>query len=99
MGRSMAQTQKRRLWLVALGGILGLALIVSGVMALSLAFLGMGYFPPGDSYIGWDSYHGDYVVGWYHIRLLQLTTVTGLVGGFFVSKALQKRRHPLSGIV
>ena len=99
MAHSMALTRGRYLWLVVLGGILGLAWIASGIAAFGLAFLGMNYFPTSEAHIGWDSYHGDYVVGWYHIRLLQLATVTGLVGGFFVSKGLQKKRHPFSGIV
>jgi len=90
MAHSMSLTQDRHLWLVVLGGILWFAWIASGIVAVSLAFLGINYFSPGDAHIGWDSYYGDYLAGWYHIRFLQLATVTGFLGGFFVSKALQK---------
>lgn len=90
LAHSISAAHERRPWLLVPGGILGLAWFASGIAAFGLAFPAMNYFSPGDAYIGWDSYHGDYVVGMYHIRLLQLAMVTGFLGGFFVSKALQK---------
>jgi len=92
VGRDLPRTQKRRLWLIVLGGILGLVWIASGVAAVSFAFLGMNYFPSGDGYVGWDSYQGDYLVDWYHIRFLQLATLTGLLGGFSIGFGLAPKR-------
>ena len=86
---SMAGTGERRLWLMVPGGILGLVWIVSGIGAFGLAFPGMNYFS-GDAHISWDSYYGDYLVGWFNIRALQLTAIAGLPGGFLVGRALQK---------
>ena len=92
VGHSMARTHKRRLWLVVLGGIFGLAWIVTSIMAVSLAFLGMEYFPPGDGYISWDNYHGDYLVGYYHMWSLQAATLTGLIGGFAIGFGIAPKR-------
>ena len=92
MGHELPRTQKRRLWLIVLGGILGLAWIASGIAAVSFSFLGMNYFTPGDGYVGWNSYHGDYLVGWYHIRFLQLATLNGLLGGFSMGFGLAPKR-------
>jgi len=90
-GYSLAQTQKRRWWLVALGGILALAWLISGMMAESSAFSLRNYFPFADGYIGWDSYYGDYIVGLFHIWALQLATATGLVGGFSTGFGLGRK--------
>ena len=89
MAHSMAGTGERRLWLIVPGGSLGLVWIVSGIGAFGLAFPGMNYFS-GDAHISWDSYYGDYLVGWFNIRALQLTAIAGLPGGFLVGRALQK---------
>jgi hypothetical protein len=82
IGHSLAGTQERRLWLVGLGGVLGLAWIASGTVATALGFLGMNYLPHG--YIGWASYSNGYLVGWVDLSLLQFATATGLLGGFCV---------------
>ena len=92
VGHNLARTQKRRLWLVVVGGILGLTWIASGIMAVSLGLLGMGYFAPSDSYVSWDNYCGDYVVGYYHIWSLQAATLTGLIGGFSTGFGLAPKR-------
>jgi len=92
VGHNIAQKRKRRIWLAVLGSILGVAWIISGIVAVGLVFLGMGYFNAGDGYVGWDSYHGDYLVGWYNIRLLQLATLTGLLGGFITGFGLAPKR-------
>ena len=92
VGHNIARKRKRRIWLAVLGSILGLAWIVSGIVAVNLTFLGMDYFNAGDGYIGWDSYHGDYLVGWYNIRLFQLATLTGLLGGFATGVGLAPKR-------
>jgi len=80
IGHSLTGTQERRLWLVGLGGGMGLAWIASGTVAASLGFFGMNYLPEG--YIGWDSYSSKYLVGFVDLSLLQFATATGLIGGF-----------------
>jgi hypothetical protein len=82
IGHSLAGTQERRLWLVGLGGVLGLAWIASGTVAAALGFLGMDYLP--DGYISWASYSSGYPVGWVDLGLLQFATATGLLGGFCI---------------
>ena len=93
MGHSLARAQKRRLWPLVLGGVSGLAWIGGGIMAVGSAFLGMNYFPPGEAYLGWDSYRGDYLVGRYHIICLQLATVAGLVGGASTGFGIAPKRQ------
>ena len=88
VGNRLPRAPKRRLWLVAVGGILGLAWVASGVMAVSLAFLGMNYFAFSDAPVGWGHYYGDYLAGWYHIRFLQLATLAGLLGGLSIGYGL-----------
>ena len=89
IGHSLSVTQERRLWLVGLGGVLGLAWFASGTVAASLGFLGMNYLPHG--YIGWDSYSSEYLVGFVDIGLLQFATATGLLGGFSVGFGLSPK--------
>jgi len=83
LGRSCPLSRKRRAWLIALGGILGLAWAASALSAFGMSFAGINYMT-GDSFVHWDSYHGDYLVAWFQIRLLQLSVVTGLLGGLFI---------------
>ena len=98
MGHNIALKRKGRIWLVVLGSILGFVWIISGIAAVSLTFSGMEYFNAGDGYISWDNYHGDYLVGWYNIRLFQLATLTGLLGGFATGFGLApKRKRDNSG--
>ena len=85
---------KRRVWLVVLGGILGLAWVLLGLLAFSFTFLAANYFA-GDSYLSWDSYHGDYQVGWYHIRALQAATTAGVIGGFLTGFGWARKSKPI----
>ncbi len=89
IGHSLAGTQERRLWLVGLGGALGLACIASGTVAASLGFLGMNLLP--DGYISWGSYSSQYLVGWVDITLLQFAAATGILGGFSVGFGLSPK--------
>jgi hypothetical protein len=101
LGRSCPLSRKRHDSMIALGGILGLAWAASALFAFGLSFAGVNYLS-GDSFVNWDSYHGDYLVGWFQIRLLQLSTLTGILGGLFVSagvapgksRARPKAPHP-----
>lgn len=93
VGRGLSGRTKRRLWLLVPGVVLGLAWIVSGATAVGLAFPGMNYLSSSDGPVGWNSYHGDYLVGWYNIRLLQLAILTGLVGGFLAGLGLAPTRE------
>ena len=85
---------KRRVWLVILGGLLGLAWVLLGLLAFSFTFLAANYFA-GDSYVSWDSYYGDYLVGWYHIRALQAATLSGVIGGLLTGFGLAKKAKPI----
>ena len=78
---SITPSRERRLWYLIPGSFLGIAWIMIGIFAFGLAFAGMNYFS-GDAYIDWDSYHGDYLLGGFNIRALQLAVVAGLPGGF-----------------
>jgi len=89
IAHSMARNGERRLWLLIPSGILGLAWVASGIVAFGLAFPAMNYFS-GDADISWNNYYGDYVLGAYNIRLLQIAVIAGLPGGFIVGKALRK---------
>jgi hypothetical protein len=89
IGHSLSGSRRRRLWLVALGGVLALAWIGSGTMAASLGLVGMNYLPGGQ--ISWDSYSGAYLLGRVDISLLQFATATGLIGGFAVRFGLAPR--------
>ena len=91
VARGTGRPPERRPWPIALGAVLGLAWSATGIMAFSLAFVGMNYFSPSDAQMGWDSYHGDYLVGWYHIRFLQFATVAGVLAGLAVGRALGGR--------
>jgi hypothetical protein len=91
VGYSLVGAQQRRLWLVQLGVILGVAWIASGTAAAALGFLGMNHLPAG--YIGWDSYHGTWFVGRVTISLLQFATVAGLTAGFSIWFGLAPRAH------
>lgn len=91
IGHSLAGTQERRLWLVGLGGALGLACIASGTVAASLGFLGMNFLP--DGYISWDSYSSEYLVGWVDITLLQFAAATGILGGFSAGLGLSPKSN------
>jgi hypothetical protein len=91
LGRGASQRGERHLALAVFGGLLGLVCLVSGTAAFSLVFLAKNYFA-GDDWVGWDTYAGDYLVGWFHIRLLQLSVLAGLVGGFSGGLGLPSKR-------
>ena len=51
---------------------------------------GLNYLS-GFSMVDWNDYHGDYLIGMYCIRLLQLSILAGLLGGFFLSLGWSKK--------
>jgi len=72
------------LWLKISGILFILLWFLSGLSGLILTIPGLNYFS-GFSTVGWNDYHGDYLVGGYCIWLLQLSILTGLIGGFLIS--------------
>jgi len=99
VGHGLSRGQNRRLWLAALGGILGIGWLGTGTVAAGLAALGMYYLPVGESYIGWGSYSSGYWLRSFDISFLQLATVTGLLSGFSIGLGLAaKRLWPLTSV-
>ena len=58
---------------------------VSMLTAIALTFPGVNYLSSNFDYISWGAYQGDYVVGLYALRLLQLGVMSGLIGGIMIS--------------
>jgi hypothetical protein len=81
-GRNLIWDRKRRIWLVFIGAIPLVAWIMGSILAVVLEYAAMNYFSNDMILINWNSYQGDYVVGLYHIRSLQLAVTAGLLGGF-----------------
>ncbi|MBE0480924.1 MAG: hypothetical protein IBX68_08085 [Dehalococcoidia bacterium] len=71
----------RRYLALSLGGISGLVYIASGLGAFILAFAAGNYLSGFETPVRWSTYAGDYLVGFYVIRLLQLSVLTGIVSG------------------
>ena len=78
--------------MLVLGGLLGVAWLGAAVASLTLSVLGMSHFHDFEGPLGWSNYRGDYLVGWYAIRALQLAVVVGLVGGYFIASG--RTREP-----
>jgi len=87
-GRNLTGNRKRRIWLALIGAILLVAWSAGSILAIGLAYTAMNYFSNDMSLINWDSYRGDYAVGLYHIRSLQLAVAAGLLGGFLLGLGL-----------
>jgi hypothetical protein len=92
VGHGISRGRDRRLWLSAIGGVLGIGWIGTGILAAGLAALGMYYLPMGESNIGWDSYSAGYFIRSFNISFLQLATVTGVLSGFAVGLGLAVKR-------
>jgi hypothetical protein len=92
IGHCLSRGQIRRMWLAALGSILGIGWLGMGALAAVLAALGMYYLPAGESYIGWDSHSAGYLLRGFNISLLQLATATGVLGGFAFGLGLAVKR-------
>jgi hypothetical protein len=92
LGRAPRRGTRSSTWMLVLGGLLGVAWLGAAVASLTLSVLGMNYFHGFEVAVGWDTYRGDYLVGWYAIRALQLAVVVGLVGGYFIASG--RAREP-----
>ena len=86
LGRSSRHEQRAEKWLVCFGVPLLSMWGLSALGAVSLVGPAMNYLSGSilDSGIGWDTYQGDYVLGWYHLRLIQAAVATGLTGGLLL---------------
>ena len=92
LGRAPRRSTRSGTWMIVLGGLLVAAWFGAGVANLTLSVLGMDQFSGLDGPLGWSNYRGDYLVGWYAIRSLQLAVVVGLVGGYFIASGRARER-------
>jgi hypothetical protein len=92
VGHGISRGKERRLWLSAIGGVLGMGWIGTGILAACLAALGMYYLPISETYIGWDSFSPGYLIRSFNISFLQLATVTGVLSGFAIGLGLAVTR-------
>jgi len=93
MGRSRYRSGERKLWAIITGCVFIISWTGIAITAFSLTFLGMNYFS-GSEYVGWNTYYGDYLVGFLHVRLLQFAAVAGLFTGFLVGFGYLPRKLP-----
>lgn len=77
------------------GGVFILAWAIIGLFSFSFTFLGANYLS-GYTYVSWDSYHGDYLIGELHIISLVAAAFAGLIGGFLSGFGLYLR--PRDGV-
>jgi hypothetical protein len=99
LGLSLSRTQNRRLWLIVLGGLFGVAWIGTGGLAAGFAALGMYYLPEVKGPIVWDSYNNAFIFSGSHIRFLQFAAATGLVGGLSIGLGLAQKWIPVRASV
>jgi MFS family permease len=72
-------------WMRSVGIFFIAIFAVSMLTAIALTFPGVNYLSSNFDYISWDTYQGDYVVGLYALRLLQLGVMSGLIGSIMIS--------------
>ena len=95
VGQSLRSDHNQRLWLIVAGSLFGVAWLGTGVLASSLAALGMlQYAPAVEGQVGWDSYTSAVLFNASHIRLLQSAAGSGLIGGIAVGLGLALRKVP-----
>jgi len=90
LGAKINAKVRSNLWLKIVGIVFISVWFLGGLLGLAYTPLGLNYLS-GFSIVGWDDYHGDYLVGMYCIRLLQLSILAGLFGGFFISLSRIKK--------
>lgn len=92
LGISLAKTRHTRLWLVAVGAILGFIWTATGVLATVLGALGMSYLSGIEGHVGWDTYSSGVLFNGAHIRFLQIAAGTGFIGGVALGLGISWRR-------
>ncbi|UCG83508.1 MAG: hypothetical protein JSW38_01435 [Dehalococcoidia bacterium] len=92
LGISLPKARHTRLWLVAVGAILGFIWTATGVLATVLGALGMSYLTGIEGHVGWDTYAGGILFNGAHIRFLQIAAGTGFMGGIALGLGLAWRR-------
>jgi len=76
-------SKRRMTWVITVGIIFILAWAITGLFSFSFTFLGANYLS-GYTYVNWDSYYGDYLVGSFNIMSLVIAASAGLIGGFLL---------------
>ena len=94
IGRSISRGKKAYKWAMILGATIGSIWLIGGLAGFGTVFMGNNYFSSSAIELNWNSYHGDYIVGMYNIRLLQLVILSGFIGGLFIK--LGWKRHSIS---
>ena len=92
VGRTFARTYNTRLWMVAVGTLLGFVWIATGILAASLGALGMYHLPLVEGHVGWDTYSDSFLFSGSHIRFLQIAAGTGFTGGVALGLGLAWKR-------
>ena len=92
VGRTFARTHNTRLWMVAVGTLLGFVWIGTGILAASLGALGMYQLPLVEGHVGWDTYSDSFLFSGSHIRFLQIAAGTGFTGGVSLGLGLAWKR-------
>jgi hypothetical protein len=92
VGRTFARAHNTRLWTVAVGAILCLVWIATGILAASLGALGMYQLPLVEGHVGWDTYSNSFLFNGSPVRFLQIAAGTGFVGGITLGLGLVWRR-------
>ena len=80
-------SKRRLIWVIMIGGVFIIAWGIIGLFSFILTFPSANYFSDY-TYVSWDSYHGDYLVGWFHIISLVGAAFAGLIGGFLLGFGL-----------
>ena len=89
LGTKIGVKVNANIWLKMVGLVFISIWFVSGLLGLVYTFTGSNYLS-GFSMVGWNDYHGDYLIGGFCIMLLQLSILAGLLAGFFISLGLRK---------
>ena len=97
VGLALARTQHTRLWIVAVGAVLGLVWMATGILAAVLSTWSMFNLPGVEEHVGFATYPDSFLFSGAHIRFLQTTAGTGFIGGVAVGLGLAWKR--VSGLL
>lgn len=90
LGAKIGVKVRGNLWLKIVGVVFISVWFSGGLLGMTYTIPGLNYLS-GFSMVDWNDYHGDYLIGMYCIRLLQLSILAGLLGGFFLSLGWSKK--------